>query len=69
VFINLGNNARLDGDGRPFATLDEESMQLIDQLYSGYEDGQGQVGAVNKGEVSQKFPEMSWVEACYIAWT
>jgi hypothetical protein len=35
VFANLGNNARLDPEGRPFATLDAQSMALLDALHAG----------------------------------
>ena len=69
VFVNMGDNSRLDGDGRPFATLDAGSMEIIDQLYTGYKDGDGQVGAVNSGPqaVSEKFPHMSWIKTCKVA--
>lgn len=72
VYINLGDNSRMDGEmRRPFATIDAESMKLIDQLHMGYKDGEGQVGAVNAGPdaVAQRFPEMSWVQECRLVTT
>jgi hypothetical protein len=71
VFINLGANQRLNGDGRPFATIDEASMAIVDRLYSGYKDGDGQVGAVARGqeEVRRRFPNMSWIESCHLQGT
>lgn len=71
VFINLGANQRLDGDGRPFATIDEASMAAVDRLYTEYKDGDGQVGAVTRGqeEVRRRFPNMSWIESCHLRGT
>lgn len=68
MFINLGANERLDGDGRPFATISAASLAVVDQLYTGYKDGDGQVGAVTRGqdEVRRRFPNMSWIESCHL---
>ena len=39
-FINFRNNSRLDGMGfAPFAMVDNNSMRVVDQLYSGYGEG------------------------------
>lgn len=63
------DNVHLDRDpgARPFATLDEQSMSIIDSIYS-YKEGSGTVKAVNKGEdeVRAQFPMMSRVEKCWI---
>jgi len=71
VFINLGNNSRLDrengddGSTRPFATLSKASMDLADALYAGYKEGQGQVKAVKDASVATKFPLMSRIDSCH----
>lgn len=69
VFINLGDNSRLDKEGTiPFATLDERSMALADRIYSGYKAGSGQIKALQQGEkaVADAFPNMSKVGLCRI---
>lgn len=69
VYINRGNNSRLDKEpgSLPFATLDEQSMAIVDSVYS-YKEGVGQVQAVKKGdeEVQMLFPRMSRIEKCWI---
>jgi cyclophilin family peptidyl-prolyl cis-trans isomerase len=67
VFVNLGNNQRLDKENsRPFATVASASMPLLDQLYTGYKDGQGQIKTIHQGEAAMReaFPRMSRVEVC-----
>jgi len=40
VFINFGDNARLDAMGfTPFGEIDAEGMKVVDALYSGYGEG------------------------------
>lgn len=66
---NRVDNNHLDREpgARPFATLDEKSMSIIDSIHS-YKEGMGQVKAVNKGEdeVRSQFPMMSRIEKCWI---
>lgn len=75
IFINLGNNQRLDGENggdgstRPFGMVsqaNEDDMKLIDKIYSGYKEGSGQVKAVKNGEVATQFPNMSRIEECHV---
>ena len=70
VFINFNDaNVRLDKEGnRPFATLDADSMKIVDRLYTGYADGSGQVKYLKQGwkAMLQQFPEMSLVEYCRV---
>jgi peptidyl-prolyl cis-trans isomerase A (cyclophilin A) len=70
VYINKGDNSRLDRDpgSLPFATLDERSMEIVDAIYNGYPAGLGQVPAVTSGdeEVKRRFPNMSRVERCWV---
>ena len=74
IFINLGNNRRLDaennddGSTRPFGTVDDadEMAQLFDKLYTSYKEGSGQVKAVKRDDVASQFPEMSRIEECHV---
>ena len=65
----MGDNPHLDKEkgSLPFATLDKESMAILDKVYP-YEPGMGQVQAVKTGdeEVQKKFPRMSRIEDCRI---
>ena len=37
IYINLGNNSRLDPDGfRPFGRVDAAGMAIVERLYAGY---------------------------------
>ena len=37
IFINLGNNSRLDAAGfRPFAVIGDSDLAVVEELYSGY---------------------------------
>lgn len=71
VFLNMGNNARLDKEGTlPFASIDEISMTKVAQsIYSGYKPGQGQIPAIRNDQVALLFPEMSRVDSCRIVST
>lgn len=70
VFINFDDaNVRLDKENsRPFASVDEESMIILDGLYTGYKDGQGQIPTLKKGEDAtlNRFPNMSRIDRCRI---
>jgi len=69
VFCNLGNNKRLDKENsRPFATLSQDSMHLLDRLFTGYKDGQGQIKTLHQGEsaMREKFPKMSHIQQCRV---
>ena len=69
VFLNTGDNARLDKEGMstaPFATLDEGSMALADRIYAGYKEGLGQITAVKAGTVAEHFPEMACIDICCV---
>jgi len=68
VFINFGDNTWIDKDGsRPFATVSTESMvDVVDRLYTGHKDGEGQIATIKEGKeaVMAKFPNMSQIERC-----
>jgi peptidyl-prolyl cis-trans isomerase A (cyclophilin A) len=54
VFINLRNNARLDGMGfSPFGVV-SEGMDVVKELYSGYGDGPPQGRGPNQGQIASK---------------
>ena len=70
IFINYGNNARLDGMG--FAPFGEvvEGMDVVDALYSGYGEGaprgrgpsQGRIAAEGNAYLERDFPELDYIE-------
>jgi cyclophilin family peptidyl-prolyl cis-trans isomerase len=77
VFVNTGDNRRLDKDGTiPFGIVLEgtdgsitdrnhSGMRLITSIYHDYKAGQGQIPAVNNRQVATKFPEMGRIDRCY----
>mmetsp|Transcript_7498 Transcript_7498/g.10910 ORF Transcript_7498/g.10910 Transcript_7498/m.10910 type:complete len:279 (-) Transcript_7498:159-995(-) len=67
VFVNLGDNRRLDKEGqRPFGTITMDGMAVADHLYTGHKDGEGQIATIKEGEdaVKVKFPKMAQIEKC-----
>jgi peptidyl-prolyl cis-trans isomerase A (cyclophilin A) len=70
LFINFGNNARLDGMGfSPFAKVDEEGMKVVDALHAGYGEGaprgrgpnQGLVQSQGNAYLRAQFPELDYL--------
>jgi peptidyl-prolyl cis-trans isomerase A (cyclophilin A) len=58
LFINLGNNARLDSDGfAPFGRI-IEGMQVVSSVYSGYGERPDQGAIMNQGKayLDKNFP-------------
>ena len=81
VFINVGNNQRLDKEGSvPFGTIDSVGMSnVVDKIYSGYKQGSGQIQVLSRKqkstsmdtttveeEMKQQFPNMSQIGTCRI---
>lgn len=65
MFLNLGDNRRLDKDGTlPVGFVDEESVHLAGKIYTGYKPGLGQIPSIKNGTVSELFPRMSKIEKC-----
>ena len=69
VFINLGDNARLDGMGfAPFGTV-TEGMDVVEQLYAGYGEGaphgngpdQGRVRSLGNAYLEASFPKLDGI--------
>ena len=54
VFINVGNNQRLDKEGSlPFGTIDSVGMgTVVDKIYTGYKQGSGQIQVLSKNKRS-----------------
>lgn len=71
VFINYGNNQRLDHDG--FAAFGQvtEGMDVVDKLYGGYGEGapggrgpdQGLIGSRGRAYLAQNFPSLDTVKS------
>jgi peptidyl-prolyl cis-trans isomerase A (cyclophilin A) len=74
VFINFGDNSRLDGDGfAPFGQV-TEGMDVVDKLYSGYGEGapqgsgpeQSQIEAKGKAYLDAEFPKLDTIKTAAI---
>jgi peptidyl-prolyl cis-trans isomerase A (cyclophilin A) len=74
VFINFGDNARLDGLGfAPFGQV-TSGVDVVDQLYSGYGEGapqgrgpnQGRIQAEGNTYLTKEFPNLDFVRKASI---
>jgi peptidyl-prolyl cis-trans isomerase A (cyclophilin A) len=68
VFINLKDNARLDGMGfAPFGVVDEEGMKVVSALYNGYGDDAGpnqdQISKQGKAYLDRDFPKLDSIKS------
>lgn len=55
LFINLRNNANLDGMGfAPFGVVAEGDMEVVNALYSGYGEGAPRGRGPGQGEIAEK---------------
>jgi len=64
LFINFGDNSRLDSQGfAPFAKV-VEGMTVVDQLYKGYEEGARQDLAQSQGNsyLRAQFPKLDFIK-------
>jgi peptidyl-prolyl cis-trans isomerase A (cyclophilin A) len=68
LFINYGNNARLDSMG--FAPLGKvlSGMDVVDQIYSGYGQSpdQGQIVQGGNGYLNKDFPKLDYIKTARI---
>lgn len=67
IFINYGDNSRLDGMGfTPFATVNKDGMKVVDKLYDGYADKpteeQGSIQAQGKPFLDKKYPKLDVIK-------
>ncbi|MDP2864774.1 MAG: peptidylprolyl isomerase [Elusimicrobiota bacterium] len=71
MFINFGNNARLDGMGfSPFGKV-TDGMSVVNSLYSGYGEGapsgmgpdQGRVQSQGNKYLKAEFPKMDYIKS------
>src|SRR5437867_3810637 len=74
VFINYGDNSRLDGDGfSPFGRV-VEGMEVVDKLYSGYGEGapsgngpsQDMLTKEGKPYLDKNFPKLDSIKSASI---
>jgi peptidyl-prolyl cis-trans isomerase A (cyclophilin A) len=74
VFINFGNNSRLDGQGfAPFGQV-VSGMNVVDALYSGYGEGapggagpeQGRVQSEGNAYLTSQFPKLDYIKSATI---
>jgi peptidyl-prolyl cis-trans isomerase A (cyclophilin A) len=74
VFINFGDNSRLDADGfAPFGKV-VEGMNVVDRLYDGYGEGapmgngpdQGMLQMQGNAYLNAKFPKLDFIKTATI---
>jgi peptidyl-prolyl cis-trans isomerase A (cyclophilin A) len=74
VFVNFGDNGRLDSEGfAPFGQV-VEGMDVVDKLYSGYGEGapqgsgpdQSQIEAKGKAYLDSDFPKLDSIKSAVI---
>jgi peptidyl-prolyl cis-trans isomerase A (cyclophilin A) len=68
LFINLGNNARLDGMGFSAFGRVTEGMELVDQIYAGYGEAPSQDRITKEGAAYLKpnFPQLDLITKAII---
>ena len=71
IFINLGDNSQLDGQGfSPFGTV-IEGMDVVEKFYSGYGDpprgpDQGLIASQGKAYLDKNFPQLDSIKTASI---
>jgi peptidyl-prolyl cis-trans isomerase A (cyclophilin A) len=68
LFINFGDNARLDGMGfAPFGTV-AEGMDVVDKIYAGYGEQPRQDLIADQGDayISKNFPKIDKIKLAHI---
>ena len=71
LFINYGDNARLDASGfSPLCTVDGNGMEIVNSIHSGYGEGapmgrgpsQGLIHKQGNAYLKEKFPELDYIK-------
>jgi len=70
LFINLGDNSRLDATGfAPFGKV-VEGMEVVDKLYGGYAEGltklQGRIAEEGNAFLEKNYPELDGIKKAVI---
>jgi peptidyl-prolyl cis-trans isomerase A (cyclophilin A) len=68
IFINLGDNSRLDAQGfSPFGEV-IQGMENVEEFYRGYGESpdQGQISAQGNAYLEQNFPKLDYIKNAYI---
>ena len=68
LFINLGNNARLDAFGfAPFGRV-TSGMSVVEQIYSGYREkpDQGQIETQGNAYLDKEYPKLDYIKSARI---
>src|SRR5580700_5967475 len=69
LFINFGNNSRLDGQRfAPFGKV-VSGMEFVDQIYSGYgeQPDQGRIEAEGNAYLEKEFPRLDYIKSARIS--
>lgn len=69
LFINFGDNRRLDGMGfAPFGTVLGDGMSVVQQIYSGYGESpdQGKITAKGNAYLTSQFPKLDYIKKAAI---
>ena len=69
VFINFGDNTRLDGMGfSPFGKV-TEGMESVEKIFSGYGEkpNQGRITAEGNAYLKEAFPQLDYIKSATIA--
>lgn len=69
LFINFGDNSRLDSQRfAPFGKV-ISGMDIVDQIYSGYGEmpGQGQIESEGNSYLEKEFPRLDYIKTARIA--
>jgi peptidyl-prolyl cis-trans isomerase A (cyclophilin A) len=68
LFVNYGNNARLDAMG--FAPVGKvvSGMDVLDRIYSGYGESpdQGRIAEAGNGYLNKEFPKLDYIKTARI---
>ena len=71
LFINYGNNERLDKDGFAAFGMVTDGMEVVDKLYGGYGEGapggrgpdQGLIGSQGRAYLEKMFPKLDTIKS------